>query len=155
MKNFKDIMCYQKDSPKKIFESVYPDNVHTSTEMPNVLILQRKSIRQIAAGVKVALYYAPKINKYISIPYDNIKEDVIVSTINENIIDKLVDIKASGEKRIIFEDGSSENVNVKDARAILIAYDKLDENNKNKISEMAQKNKKNFKAIVEFAWKNI
>jgi hypothetical protein len=40
-------------------------------DLPPVLIMKRKSIRQFADGRKVALYYVEKINKYVTVPYDS------------------------------------------------------------------------------------
>lgn len=41
-------------------------------EAPSVLLLKRKSIRVFPDGQKVALYYAQAIDKYVSIPYNEI-----------------------------------------------------------------------------------
>ena len=43
----------------------------TKKELPAVLIMKRKSIRQFNDGRKVALYYVEKINKYVTVPYDS------------------------------------------------------------------------------------
>lgn len=40
-------------------------------EMPAVLVLRRTSFRQFPNGQIIALYHADKINKYITIPYDD------------------------------------------------------------------------------------
>lgn len=50
---------------------------------PNMLILKRKSIRQFPNGQQVVLYYADKIKKYISIPYENTLDNSGVPVINE------------------------------------------------------------------------
>jgi hypothetical protein len=36
---------------------------------PNIIILKRKAIRVFPDGKRVALYYADKIDQYVSIPY--------------------------------------------------------------------------------------
>ena len=41
-------------------------------EAPTVLLLKRKAIRTFPDGQKVALYYAQAIDKYVSIPYNEI-----------------------------------------------------------------------------------
>lgn len=41
-------------------------------EAPSVLLLKRKAIRVFPDGQKVALYYAQAIDKYVSIPYNEI-----------------------------------------------------------------------------------
>jgi hypothetical protein len=40
-------------------------------EMPAVLVLRRTSFRQFPNGQIIALYHADKINKYITIPYED------------------------------------------------------------------------------------
>lgn len=37
---------------------------------PAVIIMKRKAIRIFPDGKKIALYYAPSVDKYISVPYD-------------------------------------------------------------------------------------
>ncbi len=50
-------------------------------EAPSVLMLKRKAIRVFPDGQKVALYYAQSIDKYVSIPYNEIgiNEDILGS----------------------------------------------------------------------------
>lgn len=38
---------------------------------PNIVMLRRKAIRVFPGGKKVALYYADKIDKYVTVPYDD------------------------------------------------------------------------------------
>ena len=52
---------------------------YSQKEAPSVLLLKRKAIRVFPDGQKVALYYAQAIDKYVSIPYNEIG-------INENWI---------------------------------------------------------------------
>jgi hypothetical protein len=40
-------------------------------DLPAVLLMKRKSVRQFANGKTVALYYIDKINKYVTVPYDS------------------------------------------------------------------------------------
>ena len=40
-------------------------------DMPAVLIMRRKTVRQFPNGQMVALYYIDKLDKYISIPYED------------------------------------------------------------------------------------
>ena len=47
----------------------------TKTDLPSLLTLQRKSIRKLPNGEKVALYYANKINKYVTIPYSDVHSE--------------------------------------------------------------------------------
>jgi len=47
---------------------------------PNILILQRKTIRQFPNNVMVALYYNEKLGQYFSIPYGGVAPDEAVIT---------------------------------------------------------------------------
>ena len=49
-------------------------------DLPAVLVMKRKAIRQFPNGQKVALYHVDKLNKYITIPYD---KDAIISVSEE------------------------------------------------------------------------
>ena len=42
-----------------------------SHDLPPVLVLKRKAIRQFPNGQKVALYQIDKLNKYITLPYSD------------------------------------------------------------------------------------
>ena len=52
----------------------------SGTQIPQVIMLRRKSIRTYPDDQTVALYYAPAIDKYISIPFS---KDINVAAINE------------------------------------------------------------------------
>jgi len=51
-------------------------------DMPAVLVLRRTSFRKFPNGQTIALYHADKINKYITIPYDD--ETVSVTSMVHN-----------------------------------------------------------------------
>ena len=40
-------------------------------DIPAVLIMRRTAIRMFPGGQKIALYKVDKINKYVTVPYDN------------------------------------------------------------------------------------
>ena len=55
-------------------ESITEDNSSMIKEdrqidPPNMIVLKRKAIRVFPDGKRVALYYADKIDQYVSIPY--------------------------------------------------------------------------------------
>ena len=58
---------YSKFDPR--YKAGYP----TDKEMPSVLILKRKAIRVYPDNQKVALYYSQALDKYITIPYNDIQ----------------------------------------------------------------------------------
>jgi hypothetical protein len=58
-------------------------------------------------------------------------------------------------RRIVFEDNTTLVVDRLIANAVLKMYEALNDNNKHKILEMAQKSKHQFKEVVEFAKKHV
>ena len=58
MKTLKQVVSEAKRSSQKTMDP------------PNVLVMKRKSVRQIPNGQRVALYYVDKIDKYVTVPYE-------------------------------------------------------------------------------------
>jgi hypothetical protein len=58
-------------------------------EAPSVLLLKRKAIRVFPDGQKVALYYAQAIDKYVSIPYNEIGINEQVE-LEENVVGAVI-----------------------------------------------------------------
>jgi hypothetical protein len=58
-------------------------------EAPSVLLLKRKAIRVFPDGQKVALYYAQAIDKYVSIPYNEIGVNEQVE-LDENVVGAVI-----------------------------------------------------------------
>lgn len=115
---------------------------------PAVLIMRRKSIRQFPNGQRVALYYVDKINKYVTVPY----EDMQWSVTNETVIDKLEQIKENDESAILEHlDGSTSEVTPKMAYQIMDLYKKINEANKAKMADMLEASSKHFQAIAKFS----
>ncbi len=60
---------------QKIRQNVREDVIQEAIEginIPAVLVLKRRAIRLYPDGQKVALYYASKIKKYVSVPFSGI-----------------------------------------------------------------------------------
>ena len=55
------------------FDPRYKAGWPTDKEMPSVLILKRKAIRVYPDNQKVALYYSQVLDKYVTIPYNDIQ----------------------------------------------------------------------------------
>jgi hypothetical protein len=55
------------------FDPRYKAGWPTDKEMPSVLILKRKAIRVYPDNQKVALYYSQSLDKYVTIPYNDIQ----------------------------------------------------------------------------------
>jgi hypothetical protein len=127
-------------------------------DMPPVLVMRRKSIRQMTNGQKVALYYVDKLDKYVTIPYgENTWFTTMESTevIEEDIIHHLKHIVDNhAAKPIKFKDGKSMKVDVQTANVILKVHGALNNENKKKVADMAHKSKEHFGRVVDFAWKH-
>lgn len=115
---------------------------------PAVLIMRRKSVRQFPNGQRVALYYVDKINKYVTVPY----EDMQWSTNEETVLERIKATKESGETTIVEHlDGSVSEVTPKIAQQIMDTYKKINETNKAKMADMLEASSKHFQAIAKFS----
>lgn len=124
---------------------------------PAMLVMRRKSIRQFPNGQRVALYYIDKLKKFVTIPYDDesIHLSPNMSMVKEDVMSHLNDIVTSGTgKRISFKDGSSIKVDRQTAHAVLKVHGALNDENKEKVKDMAHKSKQHFMKVVDFAWKH-
>lgn len=76
--------------------------------------------------------------------------------IDENVMHHLKHIADNhAAKAIKFKDGSSMKVDAQTAHAILKVHSALNNDNKQKISDMAHKSKNHFKKVADFAWKHV
>lgn len=152
MKTFNESLESESQVMEKV-EKSSPDN-----DPPALLVMRRKSIRQLTNGQKVALYYVDKLKKYVTVPYDS--KGNMSLTIEEYVeefvpvIQHLQEIVSNNSsKRIVFEDGSNILVDRFIANVVLNIYENLNETNRNKLTEKVEKSKEDFKEIVEFARK--
>jgi hypothetical protein len=124
---------------------------------PAILVMRRKSIRQFPNGQRVALYFVDKLKKFVTIPYDDesVSLSPNMSFVKEDVMNHLNDIVTSGTgKRISFKDGSSVKVDRQTAHAVLKVHGALNDENKEKVKDMAHKSKQHFMKVVDFAWKH-
>jgi len=72
------------------------------TRIPPLLILKRRAIRVFPGGEKVALYWADKINKYISVPFQSIgiQEDLQESNSKAFTADDWNKLTPAGKNRL-------------------------------------------------------
>lgn len=116
---------------------------------PAVLIMRRKSIRQFPNGQRVALYYVDKINKYVTVPYENMQWS---SATEETVFDKVKQVNES-KKNIVVEhlDGSTTEVTPQMAKQMIELHKKINEANKAKMLDMLEASAKHFQTIAKFS----
>ena len=127
---------------------------------PTVLLLKRKAIRMYPNGTRIALYFNERLNKYFSVPYsDDIKisssiqaEEIQIDEEKQNGIDQLKKIRDSKQHGVInHRDGSASKVDAFTAGAILAVHDKLNDENKKKISGMVSNSHYHMSKVANFA----
>jgi hypothetical protein len=127
---------------------------------PTVLLLKRKAIRMYPNGTRIALYFNERLNKYFSVPYsDDIKisssiqaEKLQIDEEKQNGIDQLKKIRDSKQHGVInHRDGSASKVDAFTASAILAVHDKLNDENKKKISGMVSNSNYHMSKVADFA----
>ena len=127
---------------------------------PTVLLLKRKAIRMYPNGTRIALYFNERLNKYFSVPYsDDIKisssiqaEELQIDEEKQNGIDQLKKIRDSKQHGVINHlDGSASKVDAFTAGAILAVHDKLNDENKKKISGMVSNSNYHMSKVADFA----
>lgn len=121
----------------------------TTNYVPNMLILQRKSIRMFPDGL-VVLYYARKLDRYISIPFFKQGEAVVSEDVSN--IDKLKMIKEDVEECVLaFKDGNKYNVTSTVANKIVNVYEAMNKKNKKKMEKMLNESVESFNKVMNFA----
>ena len=115
---------------------------------PAVLIMRRKSVRQFPNGQRVALYYVDKINKYVTVPY----EDMAWSANEETVFDKIKQVNED-KKSIVVEhiDGSTSEITPQMAKQMIELHKKINEANKAKMLDMLEASAKHFQTIAKFS----
>lgn len=117
---------------------------------PAILIMRRKSVRSFPNGQRVALYYVDKINKYVTVPYEDMQWGA--SFTEETVIDQLGYSAQYGEKVIVEHfDGTTTEVTPQMAQNIMALYRKINEANKAKMLDMLEASSKHFQTIAKFS----
>ena len=154
-----------KDAPdvadrEQVTEEVLDENV-LHRDPPTILVLRRKTIRSFSNDTRVALYYNDKLNKYFSIPYSTDSdidspiqaEEVEINEEKLNGIDQLKKIRDSKQHGTVnHRDGSASKVDAFTASAILAVHDKLNDENKKKISGMISNSHYHMSKVANFAF---
>ena len=151
MKTLKDFISTKEEPlPEVMEESVEPefldveelpsfiaeDKKSEKHDPPAVLIMRRVGVRQYPNKQTVALYYVDKIHKYVTVPYNKSQQIVSVSEEEVSVIEKLKWIVENKSSLII----DSKQISLVQAKSVLNAYSKLNENNKEKLRFMAENN---------------
>lgn len=132
---------------------------------PFVLILKRKSFRPYPGGMKVALYYNSKLDKYFTVPYgkgvdqnplQSEEANVINSseTLEESVMDTLHGIvKNKQAKSVKFANGQTRKVDHYTASAMTNVHKALKPENAKKYADMVHKSPEHFRKGSDFAFK--
>jgi hypothetical protein len=116
---------------------------------PAVLIMRRKSVRQFPNGQRVALYYVDKINKYVTVPYEDMAWS---SASEETVFDKVKQVNESKQNIVVEHlDGSTSEVTPQMAKHMMDLYKKINEANKAKMLDMLEASAKHFQTIAKFS----
>ena len=122
---------------------------HHEMDPPAILIMRRKSIRQFPNGQRVGLYYVDKINKYVTVPYEDMQWG---ATFEETIINQLKH-SAQYKDNVVVEhfDGTKTEVTPEVAHNIIALYKKINEANRAKMIDMLEASSKHFQTIAKFS----
>lgn len=126
----------------KIKDTSYPT-------IPNLLILQRRNVRQFPDGT-VALYYARRIDKYVSIPFFEPNTPIIAEDFSN--LEKLKMVGEQGnDETLTFKDGNKYTINSTVANKILNVYESVNKTNKKKMEKMLSESVDSFNKVMKFA----
>jgi len=137
----------------------------SSMPPPAQLTIQRKAIRVFPGNKAVALYYSPKLKKYISIPYDSQEGDNLPIT-EETLLEaakkktkiakpgvmEIFKTAAEGKQhtRFVHRSGQISKVDPHTIKAIMGVHKKLNKDNQVKLADMCHKDKLNFGKVAAF-----
>ena len=153
-------------------QDMVTDETSLIKDPPFVLVFKRKAIRPYPGGIKVAMYYNKNLDKYVTVPYgkgmlDNpMQAEEFMKTFKEfsekemieemKVMDHLHDIvKNKQAKRVKFADGSSRTVDHFTASAITAVHKKVNDANKEKLSDMVHKSPGHLKKAADFAFGQV
>lgn len=80
----------KKDDTYSKFDSRVNQGFPTDKDMPSVLILKRKAIRVYPDNQKVALYYSQALDKYVTIPFNDVQTSLSEEQIEENVLGAII-----------------------------------------------------------------
>jgi len=120
-----------------------------SMDPPAILIMRRKSIRQFPNGQRVALYFVDKINKYVTVPYEDMQWGAAFEETTMNQLALCAELKDT----VVVEhfDGTKTEVTPEVAQNIIALYKKINEANRAKMLDMLEASSKHFQTIAKFS----
>jgi hypothetical protein len=130
---------------------------------PFVLVLKRKAFRLYPNGLKIALYYNDKLNKYFSIPYSTEKDieapiqaEEVQLEESKEVMDHIHDIvKEKQARKVKFANGKSAMVDGYTASAIKQVHDAVNDENKSKLRKMVHHSPEQFNKVASFAFSKV
>lgn len=145
----------QEDIKKEEYQVV---EEASQMDTPFVLVLKRKALRIYPNGIKIALYYNDKLNKYFSVPYSAERgidgpiqaEEVEVTATG---IEQILYIKENLESGVITHNDDTESeIDNLTASAIVDIYNSLNEQNQIKLDEMLSTSHDSYLKAAQFAY---
>lgn len=140
----------------KVKTNVMHESYEVAGDLPQILILKRKSIRVFPDGQRVALYWSDKLKTYVSVPYSSVGVGYSPSVSEEketkmDNLSRLIDIKESGQPATLkFLDGTEMECNEEMATEILDTFALMDEQNKSMITFLVDEGKDSFTEVLNF-----
>jgi hypothetical protein len=126
---------------------------------PFVLILKRKAVRYYPEGIRVALYYNERLNRYFNVPYSattpmdspiQAEETIVEETIDH--MGQLQKIKDAHQYGVVNHvDGTTSKVDAQTAHALLTIHKHLKPENQKKFADMIGKSKSHLQKAAEFS----
>ena len=150
-----DINGYVKKEEVIETESISEETPDIAKDPPFVLVLRRKAIRMYPNKTKIALYHAPKIDRYFSVPYGpNIEsplqaEEVIEEAVMDQL-HKIVNDKQSSSVK--FGNGKTRKIDHFTASAIVQLHKAVNDENKKKLADMVHKSPEHLAKAADFAF---
>lgn len=127
-------------------ESLYLSEKSLLAEVPSTLQLQLKGVQNFPGNKKVALYFCPSIKKHFSFVFDKNGGGMMESY--KFPMENLKNI--NGVHQLIFEDGSTLNIDEVCVNRILNLYDDLSEG-KDEFVAFLGRSDSNFLSILDYS----
>jgi hypothetical protein len=118
------------------------------SELPNLLMFQKKAVQSFPDNQKVALYYCESLKRYYSVTY-NKKGIQLSEMVDHCIIDEMDNVKEISQ--FFFDDGSSLNIDETCANNIINVYNDLLEEDETEFVNYLKSSDSNFLNVLKFA----